>query len=92
MDKGDIVKYVPTNTVGKVVEIKEEDGKVWVKLDKTNLYYVIDTLVPADETEYKTVSFKEKASKAFKGTKSVADLNKMEKEVDISEMMPSGGG
>ena len=91
MDKGDIVKYVPTNTVGKVVEIKEEDGKVWVKLDKTNLYYVIDTLVPADETEYKTVSFKEKES-TFKGTNSVRDLNKMEEEVDIGDVTPTGGG
>ena len=77
MQKGDIVKYIPTSTVGKVVDTKETDGKVWVKLDKTNLYYVSDTLVPADETEYKTVSFKEKES-TFKGTNSVRDLNKME--------------
>ena len=92
MQTGDIVKYLPTSTVGKVVATKEMDGKVWVKLDKTGLYYVADTLVPADESEYKTVSYKEKESKTFKGTKSVDDLNKMEKEVDISEMMPSGGG
>lgn len=92
MDKGDIVKYIPTNTVGKVVEIKEEDGKVWVKLDRTGLFYVSSTLVPADASEYKTVSYKEKETKTFKGTTSVDDLHKMEKEVDISEMMPSGGG
>ena len=92
MDKGDIVKYVPTNTVGKVVEIKEEDGKVWVKLDRTGLFYVSSALAPADASEYKTVSYKEKETKTFKGTTSVDDLNKMEKEVDISEMMPSGGG
>ena len=91
MQQGDIVKYVPTNTVGKVVEIMEQDGKVWVKLDRTGLYYVSSSLVPADASEYKTVSFKEK-EKAFKGTSSVDDLHKMEKEVDISEMMPSGGG
>ena len=91
MDKGDIVKYVPTNTVGKVVEIKEEDGKVWVKLDRTGLYYVADALVPADASEYKTVSFKEKES-TFKGTNSVRDLNKMEEEVDIGDVTPTGGG
>lgn len=91
MEQGDIVKYTPTSTVGKVVSIKTMDGKVWVKLDKTNLYYVADQLVPADASEYKIVSYKEKESK-FKGTASVEDLNKIEKEVDISEMMPSGGG
>ena len=92
MDKGDIVRYVPTDTVGKVVEIREEDGKVWVKLDRTGLFYASSTLVPADASDYKAVSFKEQESKTFKGTRSVEDLNKMEKEVDISEMMPSGGG
>jgi hypothetical protein len=91
MDKGDIVKYVPTNTVGKVVEIKEEDGKVWVKLDRTGLFYVSSALAPADASEYKTVSFKEKES-TFKGTNSVRDLNKMEQEVDIGDVTPTGGG
>lgn len=91
MQKGDVVKYKPTSTVGKVVDVKEMDGKIWVKLDKTNLYYVADTIEPADPSEYKIVSFKEKETK-FKGTASVEDLNKMEKEVDITEMMPSGGG
>lgn len=92
MEKGDVVKYKPTSTVGKVVDTKETDGRVWVKLDKTNLYYVIDTLEPADESEYKIVSFKEKETKNFRGTSTVEDLNKMEREVDITEMMPSGGG
>ncbi len=91
MDKGDIVKYTPTSTVGKVLDIKEQDGKVWVKLDKTNLYYLIETLVPADASEYKIVSFKEKESN-FKGTNSVKDLNKMEEEVDVGDITPTGGG
>lgn len=91
MDKGDVVKYPPTSTVGKVLDIKEQDGKVWVKLDKTNLYYLSETLVPADASEYKTVSFKEKES-TFKGTNSVKDLNKMEEEVDVGDITPTGGG
>ena len=92
MDRGDIVKYPPTSTVGKVTDIKEEDGTVWVKLDRTNLYYKMSLLAPADPSEYKTTSFKEQQGKAFKGTATVKDLNRMEEEVDISEMMPSGGG
>ena len=92
MDTGDIVKYTPTSTVGKILDIKEEDGTVWVKLDKTNLYYRESLLVPADKSEYKTTSFKERGPKEFKGTSTVDDLTKMEQEVDITEMMPSGGG
>ncbi|MCQ2069662.1 MAG: DUF2098 domain-containing protein [archaeon] len=92
MDVGDVVKYTPTSTVGKVVDIKEMNGKVWMRLDRTDLYYVADTLVAADVSEYKTSSFKERESKEFKGRDSVDDLQKMEREVDITEMMPSGGG
>ena len=92
MDTGDIVRYLPTSTVGKVVDIKEEDGIVWVKLDKTNLYYKKSLLEPATEAEYKTSSFKEREGKKYEGKSSVEDLDKMEREVDISEMMPSGGG
>ena len=93
METGDIVKYLPTNTVGKVDDIRERDGKVWVKLDKTNLYYVADTLSPADASEYKAVSFKDKESnKTFKGASTLEAIHAMERDVDISEMTPSGGG
>jgi len=93
MDTGDIVRYTPTSTVGKVLDVKEEDGVVWVKLDKTNLYYRQTLLVPASESEYKTTSFKERESKTpLAAREGFEDINKIEREVDISEMMPSGGG
>lgn len=93
MDKGDIVKYMPTNTVGKIVDVKEADGRAWFKLDRTGLFYVADTLSPADASEYKTVSFKDKESKkTFKGASTLEDLHEMERDVDISDMTPSGGG
>ena len=92
MDKGDVVKYSPTSTVGKIVDIKEEDGKTWIKLDTSGLYYVASTIQPADPSEYKTTSFKERKFKEYGNKKNIDDLEKMEREVDISEMMPSGGG
>ena len=92
MDKGDVVKYSPTSTVGKIVDIKEEDGKTWIKLDTSGLYYVASTSQPADPAEYKTTSFKERKAKEYGNKKNIDDLEKMEREVDISEMMPSGGG
>jgi len=92
MQKGDVVKYIPTATVGKVEDIMEKDGRVWVQLDKTGLYYVSETLAPADPSEYKTTSFKEREVKEYGGKSSVDDIDKMERDVDIGGMMPSGGG
>ena len=89
---GDLLKYVPTATVGKVQEVKEEKGVVWVKLDFTGLFYDSRYLIPADPSEYIEVSFKERKTASEGSMKSVEDLKKESEEVDISEFMPSGGG
>ncbi len=91
MDNGDLVKYLPTSTVGKVTDIREKDGVTWVRLDYTDLYYDATTLVPADPSEYIEVSFKERSS-FERGMKSIEDIKRETQEVDISEFMPSGGG
>ncbi len=88
---GDFQKYVPTATVGKVTDIRERDGRVWVRLDFTDLYYDSSCLVPADPSEYIEVSFKERSSYEG-GMKSVEDIRKETEEVDITEFTPSGGG
>lgn len=89
---GDLLKYMPTSTVGKVTDVRERDGKVWVQLDFTGLYYEASNLVPADPSEYIEVSYKERESTYQGGMKSVDDIRKETSEVDISEFMPSGGG
>ena len=88
---GDLVKYMPTSTVGKITDKKEKDGVTWVRLDYTDLYYDSVNLVPADPSEYIEVSFKERSS-FERGMKSIEDIKRETQEVDISEMMPSGGG
>ena len=89
---GDLLKYMPTSTVGKVTDVRERDGKIWVQLDFTGLYYEASNLVPADPSEYIEVSYKERESTYQGGMKSVDDIRKETSEVDISEFMPSGGG
>ncbi|MBR4504160.1 MAG: DUF2098 domain-containing protein [Candidatus Methanomethylophilaceae archaeon] len=91
MQIGDFQKYVPTATVGKVTDIRERDGRVWVRLDFTDLYYDASSLIPADPSEYIEVSFKERSSYEG-GMKSVEDLAREAEEVDITDFMPSGGG
>ena len=88
---GDLAKYLPTSTVGKITEIKEKDGVTWVRLDYTDLYYDAVNLIEADPSEYIEVSFKERSS-FERGMKSIEDIKRETQEVDISEFMPSGGG
>ncbi|MGA9189975.1 MAG: DUF2098 family protein [Methanosarcina sp.] len=46
---GDAVKYVNSDTVSRVTEIKkDEQGKVWVLLESTDLWYSEETLEPTD--------------------------------------------
>ena len=89
---GDLMKYTPTSTVGKVTDIQERDDRVWVKLDFTSLYYDAVNLVPADPSEYIEVSFKERKVSREGQMQSIEDIKRETQEVDISEMMPSGGG
>ena len=92
MKIGDLLKYLPTSTVGKVTDVREKDGKVWVRLDFTDLYYDAANLVPAEPSEYIEVSFKERKVSERGQMKSIEDIKRETQEVDISEMMPSGGG
>jgi len=46
---GDTVKYVNSDTVSRVTEIKkDEQGKVWVLLESTELWYREETLEPTE--------------------------------------------
>lgn len=92
MRLGEIYKYMPTSTVGKVLDIREHDGKSWALLDFTELWYDSSLLIPADVSEYKEVKFKYKKADFQTKLKSVEDLIKKREEVDISGFTPSGGG
>ena len=91
MEVGDLLKYTPTSTVGKVTDIRERDGKAWVRLDFTDMYYDASLLIPADPSEYIEVSFKERRSYDG-GRQAIEDIRKEAEDVDVSEFMPSGGG
>jgi len=90
MHVGDICKYLPTSTVGKIKEIREMRGKVWALLDFTGLYYDIDHLTQADISEYKEVSYKEREIR--RGNAAIEEFEKTAEEVNIETFTPSGGG
>ncbi|MEM3433581.1 MAG: DUF2098 family protein [Candidatus Methanomethylicaceae archaeon] len=47
--EGAAVIYKRTGTLGRVVELREMDGKVWAKLDSTGLFYDEDFLETVEE-------------------------------------------
>lgn len=54
---GTMVRYVTTRTLGKVIDLKAEDGKTWAQIDSTQLFYdthyltVTDVAAAAEEDE-----------------------------------------
>jgi len=92
MKLGEIYKYLPTSTVGKVTEMRTVDGKEWALLDFTGLWYDASTLTKADASEYKEFSYKYKERTFKVDSRTIEDLSKEAEEVDISEFTPSGGG
>jgi hypothetical protein len=92
MKIGDICKYLPTSTVGKVTDVRERDGKVWALLDFTKLYYDISLLTAADASEYRAESFKERERDRELRLRSVEQFEETVEDVNIDTFMPSGGG
>jgi len=86
MNIGEIVRYVPTATVGKVVSIRDD----WVQLDVTGLYYKAGFLTPADVADYNPIPYTEREAKS--SLEEIEKVKEMEEEVDIRDLMPSGGG
>jgi hypothetical protein len=51
------VRYVDTGTMGKVIDLKKQDGIEWVKLDKTELWYRSNLVELLDEKDIKKSAF-----------------------------------
>lgn len=71
------VRYPRTGTTGKVQEIREFDGRDFARIDKTDLFYRIDTLITVAEVA--EVAEKKRDVTVKK------DLERFEKEQGVSE-------
>jgi len=92
MQIGDLAKYRNTGSVGKIEDVMEEDGRTWVLLDTTRLYYDVSTLDPAQPEEYR------KESTGDKGLKDqLEEVDRLREQIadmqsKVSQITPSGGG
>lgn len=49
IEKGSVVRYLNTGTVGRVIDLKKDKDGIWVLIDSTGLFYKSETLIIADE-------------------------------------------
>ena len=87
MQVDDIVKYLPTSTVGKITGFREQDGRNWARLDFTGLWYDVSLLTPCDASESKTVSVKYREVKSVDLQSAIDSLKK--EDVDIGGFSPT---
>ena len=85
------VRYVDTGTMGKVIDLKTQNGIEWVKLDKTELWYRSNLVELLDEKDIKKSSFYDKDDdeidvEAMK--EKAASLEDMQMDSSVAE----GGG
>lgn len=89
---GTQVRYTDTGTIGEVIEIKEEDGASWVKLDKTNMWYISKFVEVLDEKDIKETTTKhEENDKEI----DIDDLKKLRdnlEDVELDSNVAEGGG
>ncbi len=84
-----VVRYINTGTVGRVLDIKEDEDGIWVLMDTTGLYYKPETLVLADASEI----IKEKIERvSVKDAKSYLDNYSSVDDVTADIEQVTGGG
>ncbi len=92
IERGTTVKYVSTRTVGRVIDLKKEDDRIWALLDKTRLYY--DTryleVTVADGTEEDEEAERVDMEEVEKKIRSMEDALKI-KDISTDTSCEGGG-
>jgi hypothetical protein len=90
IELGQFVRYTGTGTIGKVIDLKEENNVNWVKIDETGLWYSSDLVEILDDKYVKN------KSKNFKAKEiDIDDIKNLKddfEDVELESNNPSGGG
>lgn len=79
------VRYVDTGTVGKVLDMKVENEKGWVKLDKTELWYLASHVELLDDKDIKKSRWGENVEV------DIEDLKEKAQDFDSFELASDAG-
>ena len=86
------VRYVDTGTIGKVTDMKVQDGFDWVLLDKTGLWYRSNLVELLDEKDIKKSTYYDKESD---GEVDIDELNEKARaleDIELDSKVAEGGG
>ena len=86
---GSHVRYVDTGTVDEVTDSKVENDASWVKIDKTNLWYLANKLELLNDEDFKTKTYHDDKDIDIEAIK---NSEKMFEDVEISSSAANGGG
>ena len=86
------VRYVDTGTVGKVVDVKTQDGVEWVKLDKTELWYRSNLVELLDEKDIKKSNFYEDRGDDELDVEAMKEKATALEDMQMDSSVAEGGG
>mgnify|MGYP002514002018 CR=1 FL=1 len=86
------VRYVDTGTIGKIVDLKTENGIGWVKLDKTNLWYRANLVELLDEKDIKKSTFFEERDDDDFDVEAMKEKASALEDMQMDSSVAEGGG
>ncbi|MBQ9159698.1 MAG: DUF2098 domain-containing protein [Methanobrevibacter sp.] len=86
------VRYVDTGTIGKVVDVKTQDGADWVKIDKTNLWYRAKLVELLDEKDIKTSTYYDKEDDGDIDIEAMKEKAQALEDLELDSNVAEGGG
>lgn len=86
------VRYVDTGTMGKVIDLKSQDGEEWVKLDKTELWYRSNLVELLDEKDIKKSTFYDKENGGEIDIEEMKEKARELEDIEIDSNVAEGGG
>ena len=86
------VRYVDTGTMGKVVDVKTQDGIEWVKLDKTNLWYRANLVELLDEKDIKKSTFYDERDDEELDVEALKEKASALEDMQMDSSVAEGGG
>lgn len=86
------VRYVDTGTIGKVVDVKTQDGVEWVKLDKTELWYRSNLVELLDDKDIKKSSLYDDRDNQDIDVEAMKEKASALEDMQMDSSVAEGGG
>ena len=86
------VRYVDTGTIGKVTDMKVQDGFDWVLLDKTGLWYRSNLVELLDEKDIKKSTYYDKEDDGIVDIDELKEKARALEDIELDSKVAEGGG